>query len=71
MSLTCENGTLLRAETPEATPYERGYAAGYDLKPGPRFPTPDSSWADRLYARGWSSGVDARREADRQKRASE
>jgi len=65
MCETCENSTLVRSTASDATPYERGYADGYALKKGPRFPTSDSSWADRLYARGWSSGVDARRESDK------
>jgi len=43
----------------DKTPFEKGYDDGFALKPAPAFPTPDSSWAERLYARGWSSGVDA------------
>lgn len=61
MCETCENGTLLRGGTPEATPYERGYADGYALKKAPPFPTPDTPWSGRLYARGWSAGVTAKR----------
>jgi len=45
----------------ERTPYERGLADGYARKPGPPFPTPSSSWAERLYHRGWCAGI-ARRE---------
>lgn len=46
------------------SPYERGYDAGYALKPGPAFVKPDTRWEDRLYARGWSRGVDVRRARD-------
>lgn len=48
--------------TQEPSPWERGYADGLAGKPGPAFPTPDSSWAQRLYAAGWSRGVDHREE---------
>lgn len=50
----------------EKTPYARGFEAGRDGKPGPAFPTPDSSWADRIYARGWIEGADARQTAERE-----
>jgi hypothetical protein len=42
------------------TPWLRGHADGFAGKPGPTFHTPDSSWEARLYAAGWSRGVDAR-----------
>jgi ribosome modulation factor len=41
-------------------PWQQGYDAGLAGKPGPAFPTPDSSWATRLYAAGWSRGTDDR-----------
>jgi len=44
----------------ERTPYERGFADGYARKPGPAFPTSSSSWAYRLYCRGWSAGISRR-----------
>jgi len=42
----------------EPTPYMRGVADACAGKKGPAFPTPDSSWAERLYARGWSDAMD-------------
>lgn len=42
------------------SPYDRGKSDGLAGKAGPAFPTPDSSWADRLYNRGWEAGVDER-----------
>jgi hypothetical protein len=45
------------------SPYARGEADGLAGKPGPAFPTPDSSWADRLYNRGWEAGVHKRAQA--------
>ena len=53
---------MLGAEKKEA-PYERGLADGMAGKPGPAFPMPDSAWAERLYAAGWSRGVDVRSNA--------
>jgi hypothetical protein len=50
------------------TPYERGLQDGKDLKPAPPFSRPDTPWSGRLYARGWSDGVDARLAADREAR---
>lgn len=46
--------------TQNETPYESGYREGLAGKPGPAFPTPDSSWATRLHNRGWEAGADAR-----------
>ncbi len=43
----------------DQSPWERGYADGVAGKPGPSFPTADSSWAERLYHRGWQAGVRA------------
>lgn len=42
----------------DPTPYMRGVADARAGKLGPAFPKPDSSWADRLYARGWSDAMD-------------
>lgn len=42
------------------TPYVRGEADGRAGKPAPAFPTPNSSWADRLYNRGWEAGITKR-----------
>lgn len=47
------------------SPFALGEEAGLAGKPGPAFPTPDSPWSDRLYARGWSSGVDRRNQDTR------
>ncbi len=47
----------------ELTPYQRGYQVGLTGGKSPPFSKPDSSWADRLYERGWSAGVDARLKA--------
>lgn len=44
----------------EKTPYQRGREAGQKGDPGPAFLNPDSTWEDRLYARGWSRGADDR-----------
>ena len=44
----------------EKSPYQRGFDAGMEGKPGPAFSTPDTPWAARLYERGWSAGTDAR-----------
>lgn len=41
----------------ELTPYERGALTAEMGLPGPPFPTPDSSWSERLYARGWSDAM--------------
>lgn len=50
------------------TPYERGYAAGLDgTGRSPEFPRGDASWAEKLYARGWSDGADARIRAARER----
>lgn len=40
---------------PEKTPFERGVNAAKKGIRAPSFPTPDSSWSERLYARGYSS----------------
>lgn len=45
--------------TEPLTPYERGEIAAEEGRPGPPFPTPDSSWSERLYARGWSDTMEA------------
>ncbi len=47
----------------DVPPYLRGDADACAGKPGPPFPTPDSSWAYRLYARGWSDAMDSKRRA--------
>lgn len=44
----------------ELSPFERGERDGLSGKPGPAFPKADSPWEDRLYARGWSRGIDRR-----------
>lgn len=44
----------------ELSPYELGEADGLAGKPGPAFPTPSSTWAARLYNRGWEAGADKR-----------
>lgn len=41
----------------EPTPYMRGIADGEAGKSGPPFPTPDSSWSERLYNAGWMRGA--------------
>lgn len=40
--------------------YVAGFIAGFDGDAPPPFPKPDTSWGDRLFARGWSDGVRAR-----------
>lgn len=45
---------------PDKTPFERGREHGLKGQPGPSFPTPDSDWSSRLYARGWSIGNEMR-----------
>lgn len=49
---------------PDQSPYERGREDGRQGKPAPSFPTPDSTWSDRLYARGWSRGIELRKAPD-------
>ena len=44
----------------EPTPFERGEAAGLRGDAAPAFPGPDSSWADRLFHRGWQVGAGKR-----------
>lgn len=40
------------------SPYEQGRSA-FDMgRAAPRFPTPHSSWAERLYNRGWTDRRD-------------
>lgn len=39
------------------SPYSRGYRDGQAGKPGPAFPKGDATWAQRLYARGWSDAA--------------
>lgn len=48
-----------KSDTTRLTPYERGALAARERGPVPPFPTPDSSWSERLYARGWSDTVEA------------
>lgn len=43
-----------------ASPFEKGKIDGLAGKPGPAFPGPDSSWAARLYNRGWEAGTQER-----------
>jgi hypothetical protein len=40
---------------PDKTPFARGVDAAKKGCRAPSLPTPDSSWAERLYARGYSS----------------
>lgn len=42
------------------TPFEKGEKAGMRGDAAPSFPTPDSSWSDRLYHRGWECGTTKR-----------
>ena len=42
----------------ETTPYERGEAAARSGAAKPPFPRANSSWAERLYHRGWSDTMD-------------
>jgi hypothetical protein len=42
----------------QMSPYERGQAAARAGKPGPASAKPDTPWADRLFARGWSDEMD-------------
>jgi len=55
------SANVARAQA-QFTPYQRGYASGIAGQPGPAFPTSQSSWAERLFNRGWLAGV-AEREA--------
>jgi len=49
-----DEGEAVRdAILPLMTPYQRGVEAARRGDPAPAFPTPDSSWSDRLFNRGW------------------
>lgn len=39
------------------TPWQRGYEAGRQGQPAPKFPKGDAGWTERLYAAGWNSGA--------------
>lgn len=45
------------------SPYVRGEADGFEGKPGPAFPRATSTWADKLYNRGWEAGISKRVQA--------
>lgn len=45
---------------PSQTPYQRGRSDGVAGKAAPPFPSPRSSWAERLYHSGWCTGADER-----------
>lgn len=47
---------------PEKSPYERGREAGLRGEAAPPFATPDTSWSDRLFSRGWARGIEMREE---------
>jgi hypothetical protein len=49
------------------TPFERGEKAGMRGDAPPAFPTPDSSWAERLFNRGWECGAGKRIKEQSQK----
>ncbi len=49
--------TALLSRSDPRPPYRQGLEDGRAGKPSPPFPTPDSTWAERLYARGWSAGA--------------
>lgn len=42
-------------DLPKKTPFQQGKEDAAKGKTAPSYPTPDSSWADKLYFRGFQS----------------